>query len=95
MFMRTLLRNGPTGLYVRAVDSWTFDPKEAFDFKTMREAIGFAEATHFTSMEVVFAGDDRRSVTAISLTALRASVSFRNRPGPSTQLGAAGIGLRG
>jgi hypothetical protein len=93
--MRTLLRNGPTGLYVRSVDGWTFDPKEALDFKTMREAIGFAEARRLTSMEVAFADDDRKSVRTITLAALCASVSFRNHPGPFAQLGAAGIELRG
>ena len=56
--MRTLLRNASTGLYVQAADSWTCEPEEAFDFKTMRQAIGFAEDSGFRKMEVAFVSDD-------------------------------------
>lgn len=76
--MRTLLRNGPTGLYVRAVDSWTCDPKEAHDFKTMRQAIGFVEDTGFSRMELAFDSDDPESLTTVSLAALRARLSVRS-----------------
>jgi hypothetical protein len=78
--MRTLLRNGPTGLYVRAVDSWTCDPREAFDFKTMRQAIGFVEDNGFSKMELAFASDDPKQLTTISLVALQAQLSARTHP---------------
>jgi hypothetical protein len=77
--MRTLLRNAPTGLYVRTVDSWTCDPKEAFDFKTMRQAIGFVEDAGFSRMEIAFASDDPESLRTVPLTALRATLSVRSR----------------
>jgi hypothetical protein len=75
--MRTLLRNGPTGLYVRAVDSWTCDPNEAHDFKTMRQAIGFVQDKGFTSMELAFASDDPEDLRTVSVAALHASLSVR------------------
>ena len=77
--MKTLLRNGPTGLYVRAVDSWTCDPKEARDFKTMRQAIGFAEDAGFSRMELAFVSDDAEDPRTVSLAALGARLSVRNR----------------
>ena len=77
--MRTLLRNAPTGLYVRTVDSWTGDPKEAFDFKTMRQAIGFVEDAGFSRMEIAFASDDPESLRTVPLTALLATLSVRSR----------------
>jgi hypothetical protein len=75
--MRTLLRNGPTGLYVHAAGGWTCDPKEAFDFKTMRHAIGFAEDRGFTGMELAFDSDDSDSLRIVSMAALHASLSVR------------------
>jgi len=76
--MRTLLRNAPTGLYVRAVDSWTCDPKEAFDFRTMRQAIGFVEDAGLSRMELAFASDNPESLRTVPLAALRAALSVRS-----------------
>ena len=76
--MRTLLRNAPTGLYVRAVDSWTYDPNEAFDFKTMRQAIGFVEDAGFSRMELAFATDDPESLRTVPLADLRTILSVRS-----------------
>ncbi len=76
--MKTLLRNASTGLYVRAADGWTGDPSEAFDFKTMRQAIGFAENSGFRKMEVVFGSGDPDSSTTVSLIALRERLSVRS-----------------
>jgi hypothetical protein len=72
-----LLRNSRTGLYVCTADSWTHDPKEAFDFKTMRQAIGFVEDRGFTSMELAFASDDPEALRTVSLAALHARLSVR------------------
>ena len=41
--MKTLLRNVPTGLYVQSAQDWTSNPDEAFDFRTMSQAIRFVE----------------------------------------------------
>ena len=51
---RTLLRNGPTGLYVRCPGGWTGNPDEAFDFKTMSQAIRFVEEEGLRRMELMF-----------------------------------------
>jgi hypothetical protein len=75
--MRMLLRNAPTGLYVRAVDSWTCDPKEAWDFKTMREAIGFVEHSGFSRMELAFASDDPEGLRTVPLAALLTTLSVK------------------
>ena len=76
--MRTLLRNASTGLYVRAAESWTCDPQEALDFKTMRQAIGFAEDSGFRKMEVTFVSDNPDSSTSVSLATLRGRLSVRS-----------------
>jgi hypothetical protein len=77
--MRTLLRNAPTGLYVRGVDSWTCDPKEAHDFKTMRQAIGFVEHTGFSRMELAFLSESPDGIRTVPLAVLRAALSVRSR----------------
>jgi hypothetical protein len=41
--MRALLRHVPTGLYVQSAEQWTGDAEQAFDFKTMGQAIRFVE----------------------------------------------------
>lgn len=84
--MRTLLRNAPTGLYVQAPDSWTGNPTEAFDFKTMRRAIQFADESGLRRMELALLSDDPDRFTTVPLTALRCRLSA-NHPWaqPSTQ----------
>jgi hypothetical protein len=78
--MRTLLRNAPTGLYVEAPDAWTGNPAEAFDFKTMRQAIRFAEESGFRRMELAFVSDDSSHCTTVPLATLqcRLSASFQH-----------------
>jgi len=77
--MRTLLRNVPTGLYVEAPDSWTCNPTEAFDFKTMRQAIRFAEESGFRKMELAFVSEDPSRCTTVPLAALRCRLSVNHR----------------
>ena len=50
--MRTLLRNVPTGLYVQSAEVWTGNPDDAFDFKTMSQAIRFVEKAGLRKMEL-------------------------------------------
>jgi len=71
--MRTLLRNGLTGLYVGACD-----PKDALDFKTMRQAIGFVDNGHLNRMEVAFESDDSRTLRSVPFSTLVAMVSVRS-----------------
>jgi hypothetical protein len=52
--MRTLLRHVPTGLYVQSAEQWTGKPEEAFDFKTMGQAIRFVEKAGLSKMELAF-----------------------------------------
>ena len=52
--MRTLLRNVPTGLYVQSDGTWTGNPEEAQDFKTMSQAIRFVEKAGLRKMELAF-----------------------------------------
>jgi hypothetical protein len=94
--MRTLLRNAPTGLYVRAVDRWTCDPAEAFDFKTMRQAIKFAEESGFRKMELAFVSDDPDDLTTVPLAILRSRLSVRSLSDQGRlSRGATGRPLRG
>ncbi|HVM50350.1 MAG TPA: hypothetical protein VMU04_20145 [Candidatus Acidoferrum sp.] len=76
--MRTLLRNGLTGLYVGAGETWTCDPKDALDFKTMRQAIGFVDNGHLNRMEVAFESDDSRTLRSVPFSTLVAMVSVRS-----------------
>jgi hypothetical protein len=77
--MRTLLRNVPTGLYVEAADSWTCNPTEAFDFKTMRQAIKFSEESGFRKMELAFVSEDPSRFTTVPLATLCCRLSASNR----------------
>lgn len=63
--MRTLLRNIPTGLYVQSLDAWTSNPNEALDFRSMSQAIKFAEQSGYRKMELALVSDQH--CTAVPL----------------------------
>jgi hypothetical protein len=69
--MRTLLRNVPTGLYVQSPEEWTGNPEEAFDFKTMGEAIRFVEKAGLRRMELAFVSPQLCRFTEVPLELLR------------------------
>jgi hypothetical protein len=69
--MRTLLRNVPTGLYVQSADRWTGNLDEAFDFKTMSQAIRFVEKQGLRQMEFAFVSPDFCRFTEVPLELLR------------------------
>jgi hypothetical protein len=69
--MRTLLRNVPTGLYVQSAEAWTGNPDEAFDFKTMSQAIRFVERTGLRKMELAFVSPQLCRLTEVPLDLLR------------------------
>jgi hypothetical protein len=77
--MRTLLRNVPTGLYVQSAEAWTGNPEEAFDFKTMRQAIRFVEREGLRQMELAFVSPRLCRFTEVPLDLLRWGPSISQR----------------
>ncbi len=82
--MRTLLRNVPTGLYVQSAETWTSNPDEAFDFKTMSQAIRFVEKEGLRKMELAFVSPNLCRLTEVPLELLRWGPSISHRPAPQT-----------
>lgn len=77
--MRTLLRNIPTGLYVQSAEAWTGNPDEAFDFKTMSQAIHYVELAGLRKMELAFVSPKLRRFTEVPLELLRWGPSVSKR----------------
>ena len=77
--MRTLLRNVPTGLYVQSADQWTGNMEEAFDFKTMSQAIRFVEAAGLRQMEFAFVSEHLCRLIEVPLESLRWGPSISKR----------------
>jgi hypothetical protein len=77
--MRTLLRHVPTGLYVQSADQWTGAPKEAFDFKTMGQAIRFVEKAGLRKMELAFMSSQSSRSAEVPLDLLRWGPSISRR----------------
>jgi hypothetical protein len=77
--MRTLLRNVPTGLYVQSPETWTGNPDEAQDFKTMGHAIRFAEHAGLRQMELAFVSPQLCRLTEVPLELLRWGPSISKR----------------
>jgi hypothetical protein len=78
-FMRTLLRNVPTGLYVESAETWTGNPDEAFDFRTMSQAISFVEKAGLRKMELAFVSTRLCRLTEVPLEVLRWGPSVSKR----------------
>jgi hypothetical protein len=55
--MRTLLRNSATGLYLQSSGVWTSCAEAAFPFDRMGQAIGFAQQSELSGVELVFVSD--------------------------------------
>jgi len=79
--MRTLLRNVPTGLYVQAEGTWTGNPDEAHDFKTLSQAIRFVEEAGLRKMELAFVSSRLCHLTEVPLELLRWGPSISKRYG--------------
>ena len=77
--MKTLLRHAPTGLFLQAIDKWTGNREEALDFRSMSQAIRFAEQAGFTKMELAFESDRLGRWSSVPLAELRSRVSVKNR----------------
>ena len=77
--MKMLLRSALTGLYVRSAQDWTGEAAEARAFKTMGQAMRFAEKAGFRKLELAFVSDDTRCPPPVSLETLRARLSVSNR----------------
>ena len=77
--MRTLLRNVPSGLYVQSAETWTGNPEEAFDFKTMSQAIRFVEKAGLSKMELAFVSTRLCRLTVVPLEMLSWGPSVSKR----------------
>ncbi len=77
--MRTLLRHVRTGLYVQSTEQWTGNPEEAFDFKTMGQAIRFVEKAGLRKMELAFVSSQLSQSAAVPLDMLRWGPSISKR----------------
>ena len=60
--MRTLLRHPSSGQYFQSLDSWTYDPEYAHDFRAVARAIKFALKSRLNGLELVVSVDDPRQV---------------------------------
>ena len=79
--MRTLLRNVPSGLYVQSEGTWTGNPEEAMDFKTMSQAIRFVEKAGLRKMELAFVSTRLCRFTGVPLEMLSWGPSISKRYG--------------
>jgi hypothetical protein len=77
--MRTLLRNVPSGLYVQSDGTWTGNPEEALDFKTMSQAIRFVEKSGLRKMELAFVSSRLCQLTVVPLEMLSWGPSVSKR----------------
>jgi hypothetical protein len=77
--MRTLLRHFPTGLYVQSAEQWTGNPQEAFDFKSMSQAIRFVEKAGLRKMELAFMSSQSSRSAEVPLDLLRWGPSISRR----------------
>ncbi len=77
--MRTLLRHAPTGLFLQALDAWTGNREEALEFKSMTQAIRFAEQAGFTKMELAYESSRVGGWTTVPLSELRSSAPLARR----------------
>ena len=71
--MRTLLRNVPTE------GTWTGNPDEAHDFKTLSQAIRFVEEAGLRKMELAFVSSRLCRLTEVPLELLRWGPSISKR----------------
>jgi hypothetical protein len=53
--MKTLLRDPSTGQYFEALERWTPNRDQAYDFGPISRAVKFAHKAHFADMELVLA----------------------------------------
>ena len=79
--LRTLLRNVPTGLYVQSAEAWTENPDEAFDFRTMSQAIRYVEQAGLRKMELAFVSPGLCRFTEVPLELLRWGPSISKAKG--------------
>ena len=68
--MRILLQHARTGLYLRALGSWTSDFREAFDFGHSRKAIDFACLHGIAGAQIAVRFDDSEVDEVVSLPQL-------------------------
>ncbi len=75
--MKISLREERTGQYLHSLDSWTKNPRDAFDFHFINRALDHAHASRLKNVEVAFvwADVDDVLVTSLGSVAQRAAAS--------------------
>ncbi len=68
--MRTLLRRIAGRNYFQAPEHWTPNTDEARDFRSMNEAIEFAEHAGYRNMEVAFLYENPYRVSSVRIDTL-------------------------
>ncbi len=58
---------------------WTGNREEAMDFKSMRQAIWFAERAGYSKMEVALVSERSKGFTRVPVSTLRPSLSLKFR----------------
>ena len=61
------MRHSIQGLFVQSPDRWTDDPDLAFDFRFIDHALKYANVWELEGVELAFAFDNPRQVTAVPL----------------------------
>ena len=67
VYMRTLLRKIPSGLYFQGPDRWTSNPVDGLNFKSIDRALQFIETWGLKDVELAFAFNGPNSVTRVPL----------------------------
>ena len=57
--MRVLLKKTETGEYFAGPEKWTKDPKQAYNFKTIDQALNFIRTWFITDVELEFSPTDQ------------------------------------
>jgi hypothetical protein len=75
-FMRVLVQNTKTKLYVGRPGPWTVDPDKAFDFEHTLRALDFMQRSKAEDMQIVMKfDDDQFDIRLNAPTAQRSSMS--------------------
>ncbi len=77
--MRTLLRHIGSGEYFQALERWTLDRDEAYDFGMIPRALNFAHRASLVDTELILAFDDREQVPGIPLEKFRLGLTRHRR----------------
>jgi hypothetical protein len=80
--MRALLRDSSTGRYFQALDKWTADREEAYDFGVIPRALRFAHAAGFEHLDLILAYESTEPVPALPMETFRLESTCLREPAP-------------